>query len=245
MKPSQLQAVRPEHPSRLTNISIARASRSAVCVLLCICWTSTARAQETSADSTAQIAEAGTAAFAVKSVPRDAVRSASRTSGESGASLLIGPEDILVIDVWKEPEISRTIPVRPDGKISLPLAGELQASRLTPGQLQTEISQKLQAFISEPEVTVMVQEVKSRRFNILGQVARPGSYQLTNVMTILDAIAVAGGLRDFAKRKSIYLLRPNQDGTQTRIPFNYKNAVKGVDPQQNIKLASLDTIIVP
>ncbi len=150
-----------------------------------------------------------------------------------------------MIDVWKEPEISRTIPVRPDGKISLPLVGELQASTLTPSQLQEEISQKLQKFISEPEVTVMVQEVKSRHFNILGQVAKPGSYQLTNSMTILDAIATAGGLRDFAKRKSIYILRPNRDGTQTRVPFNYKDAIKGVDPAQNITLASLDTIIVP
>lgn len=226
-------------------IAFATVGPPTVCVFVCLGCSLVALAQEFHADSTARVVDSGTAAFAVNSVTRDSVSSPLLYSKESGASLLIGPEDVLVIDVWKEPEISRTIPVRPDGKISLPLVGELQASSLTPSQLQEEISQKLQKFISEPEVTVMVQEVKSRHFNILGQVVKPGAYQLTNSMTILDAIATAGGLRDFAKRKSIYILRPNQDGTETRIPFNYKDAVKGLDPAQNIKLASLDTIIVP
>jgi polysaccharide export outer membrane protein len=245
MNPFQLKSGKSQMTSSSINNVFAAVGRPAVCFLVCLCSALVAPAQESHADSAARMVDSGTAAFAVNSVTRDSVSSPLLHGNESGASLLIGPADVLVIDVWKEPELSRTIPVRPDGKISLPLIGELQASSLTPSQLQEEISQKLQKFISEPEVAVMVQEVKSRHFNILGQVARPGSYQLTNSMTILDAIATAGGLRDFAKRKSIYILRPNQGGTQTRIPFNYKDAIKGADPAQNIKLASLDTIIVP
>jgi polysaccharide export outer membrane protein len=94
-------------------------------------------------------------------------------------------------------------------------------------------------------VTVMVQQINSQKFNILGQVARPGSYVLANSPTVLDAIALAGGFRDFAKQKSIYVLRQNADGTQTRIPFNYKEVIKGQNPAQNIRLQPRDTIVVP
>jgi len=158
---------------------------------------------------------------------------------------IIGADDVLAINVWKEPEVSRTVPVRSDGKISVPLAGEVQASGQTPRQLEKELASKLQSFISEPEVTVIVAEVKSQKFNILGQVARPGSYPLTNPSTVLDAIAVAGGFRDFAKQKSIYVLRQNPDGTEVQIPFNYKEVIKGKNPQQNVKLEPRDTIYVP
>jgi polysaccharide export outer membrane protein len=171
--------------------------------------------------------------------------SADSAGAPTPNSLVIGPEDVLVIDVWKEPELSRTFPVRPDGKISLPLIGDIAASGLTPKQLQQEISNKLQTYMNDPEVTVIVQEVKSRRFNILGQVLRPGSYQLMPSMTVIDAIALAGGLRDFAKRKAIYVLRRTPDGSETRIPFNYTSAIKGAGPAQNVPLNSLDTIIVP
>jgi polysaccharide export outer membrane protein len=147
--------------------------------------------------------------------------------------------------VWKEPEVSRTIPVRSDGKISLPLAGEVQASGQTPRQLEKAIASKLQSFIAEPEVTVIVQDIKSQKFNILGQVSRPGSFPLGSANTVLDAIALAGGFRDFAKQKSIYVLRQGPDGTQTRIPFNYKDVIKGKGGSQNIRLQARDTIIVP
>jgi polysaccharide export outer membrane protein len=161
-------------------------------------------------------------------------------------SFVIGNDDVLAINVWKEPDISRpTVPVRSDGKISLPLVGEVQAAGLTPLKLEKDIASKLKNFISEPEVTVMVQQVNSQKFNILGQVARPGSYVIANSPTVLDAIALAGGFRDFAKQKSIYVLRQNADGSQTRIPFNYKEVVKTQSPAQNIKLQPRDTIIVP
>jgi len=160
-------------------------------------------------------------------------------------NFVLGPDDVIAVSVWKEPDISRVIPVRSDGKISLPLVGELQASGETPRQLEQEIGAKLQSFISEPEVTVIVQEAKSQRFNILGQVARPGSYLLTNSSTVLDAIAMAGGFRDFAKRKSIYVLRQNSDGTQERLPFNYKNVIQGKNADQNVKLKPRDTVVIP
>jgi len=160
-------------------------------------------------------------------------------------SFIVGPDDVLAISVWKEPDVSRVVPVRSDGKISLPLVGELEASGQTPRQLEREIASKLQSFISEPEVTVIVQEAKSQRFNILGQVARPGSYLLTNTSTVLDAIALAGGFRDFAKKKSIYVLRQNPDGTQSRFGFNYKDVVQGKNSDQNIRLKPRDTLVIP
>lgn len=158
---------------------------------------------------------------------------------------VIGTADVLAINVWKEPEVSRTIPVRSDGKISLPLAGEIQASGLTAKQLEQEIAKNLTSYMSEPEVTVIVQEIKSQRFNILGQVARPGTYAVGSPMTVLDAIALAGGFRDFAKQKSIYVLRQNTDGTESRLPFNYKQVIRGKNSQQNLQLKPHDTIVVP
>lgn len=160
-------------------------------------------------------------------------------------SFVIGNDDVLAINVWKEPDISRSIPVRSDGKISLPLVGEVQAAGRTPLKLEQDIAERLKSYISEPEVTVIVQQINSQKFNILGMVNKPGSYLLTNSATVLDAIALAGGFRDFAKQKSIYILRANADGSQTRIPFNYKEVVKGANPAQNIKLQPRDTIVVP
>jgi len=161
-------------------------------------------------------------------------------------SFVIGEDDVLSINVWKEPDVSRaSIPVRSDGRISLPLAGEIQAAGMTPLRLEREIAAKLHSYISEPEVTVMVTQINSRKFNVLGQVTKPGSYSLTNSLTVLDAIALCGGFRDFAKKKAIYVLRQNADGTQARIPFNYKEVLKGEKPAQNIKLQPHDTIVVP
>ncbi|HEX3741020.1 MAG TPA: polysaccharide biosynthesis/export family protein [Terriglobales bacterium] len=160
-------------------------------------------------------------------------------------SFVIGNNDVLAISVWKEPDISRSVPVRSDGKISLPLAGEVQAAGLTPLKLEQEIAGKLQSYISEPEVTVIVQQINSQKFNILGMVSKPGSYSLTTSSTVLDAIALAGGFRDFAKQKSIYVLRQNPNGSELRLPFNYKDVVKGKNADQNVKLQPNDTIVVP
>jgi polysaccharide export outer membrane protein len=161
-------------------------------------------------------------------------------------SFVIGNDDVLAINVWNEPNVSqKAIPVRSDGKISLPLVGEVQAAGRTPLNLEQDIAARLKSYIADAEVTVMVQQINSQKYNILGQVAKPGSYLLLNSQTVLDAIAIAGGFRDFAKQKSIYILRQNPDGTQSRLPFNYKNVVKGQDSAQNVKLQPRDTIVVP
>jgi polysaccharide export outer membrane protein len=182
-----------------------------------------------------------------------AAQPASADPGTTGApavpphdnTYIIGDDDVLSINVWKEAEVSRTVPVRSDGKISLPLAGEVQASGQTPLQLEKLLAAKLQSFISEPEVTVIVTEIKSQKFNILGMVNKSGTFPLTSSLTVLDAVALAGGLRDFAKQKSIYVLRKNPDGGESRLPFNYKEVIKGKNMAQNIKLQPGDTIVVP
>ncbi len=163
----------------------------------------------------------------------------------SDSSYVIGANDVLAINVWKEPDISRSVPVRSDGKISLPLVGELTASGQTPLQLEQEITKRLQNYISEPEVTVIVTDSKSQKVNILGMVVRPGAYLLTSSTTVLDAIAMAGGFKDFAKQKSVYVLRQTPDGTQKKIPFNYKEAIRGQNPDQNIHLQAGDTVVIP
>src|SRR5882672_8951210 len=183
--------------------------------------------------------------------PSNAEKSAGATHGQtpekrhSDDAYVIGANDVLAINVWKEPDITRSVPVRSDGKISLPLAGELQAGGQTPRQLEQEITKRLKSYISDPEVTVIVTESKSQKINILGMVARPGTYLLSGSTTVLDAIAMTGGFKDFAKQKSIYILRPNPDGTQKRFAFNYKEVIKGKNLEQNIRLSAGDTVIIP
>ncbi len=127
-------------------------------------------------------------------------------------TFIIGNDDVLAISVWKEPDLTKSIPVRSDGKISLPLVGELQATGKTPLQLEQDISEKLKGFITAPEVNVIVEQVNSRKFNVLGEVGKPGSYSLTISATIVDAIAMAGGFKDFAKKTGVYVLRKGADG---------------------------------
>jgi polysaccharide export outer membrane protein len=183
--------------------------------------------------------------------PAPAVAAATVQPGPPSAtkahdnSFVIGNDDHLTIDVWNEPEVTRSVPVRSDGKISLPLAGELQAAGRTPLQLENDIAAKLLNYITKPVVTVIVEQINSEKFNILGQVAKPGSYPLTAATTVLDAIAAANGFRDFAKQKGIYILRQNPGGGESRIPFNYKDVIKGKNPGQNINLQPNDTIVVP
>lgn len=157
----------------------------------------------------------------------------------------IGLGDVLAVNVWKEPEVSQTVTVRPDGKISLPLIGEVVATGLTPKQLAATIKIQLSNYLSLPEVTVIVHEVKSQRVVVAGQVAKPGSYPLQNPMTVLDAIAQAGGPLEFAKVKNIYVLRIGPDGRPIRLRFNYKEVISGRKLIQNIRLEPQDTVVVP
>jgi polysaccharide biosynthesis/export protein len=204
---------------------------------LCVLLSSMLSAQTTSGNMPTQ-------ASAATGAPAQAADSSAAKAHDD--IFVIGNDDVLAINVWKEPEISsKSVPVRSDGKISLPLVGEVQAAGLTPLKLEQAIAGKLQNFISQPEVTVMVQQINSQKYNVLGQVAHPGAFLITNNLTVLDAIAIAGGFRDFAKQKAIYVLRQNPDGTQNRLPFNYKEVVKGKNPEQNVKIQPRDTIVVP
>lgn len=160
------------------------------------------------------------------------------------STYIIGDDDQLAIDVWKEPELSKTVPVRSDGRISIPLIGELQAAGRTPLQLEQDITSRLRSFITEPSVTVIVQEMNSRKYNVVGQVMKPGSYPLTSTTRVMDAIAMAGGFKDFARKKSVRILHANADGTESRSTFNYEAFIKGKDPQRNIRLQPGDTVVV-
>jgi polysaccharide biosynthesis/export protein len=156
----------------------------------------------------------------------------------------IGPQDVLQIDVWKEPEITRTIPVRPDGKISLPLLNDVQAAGLTAMQLAGSIREGLTKYLTSPQVTVTVTQINSQRVYLTGEVARSGMIPLLPNMTVLQALSSAGGFTQFAKLKNIYVLR-NENGRQVKYPFNYKAVVKGKNPEQNIQLRPGDVIVVP
>jgi len=196
-----------------------------------ICASAVLNGQETTASASAGAAS-GPAREAVKqsAVPDEFV---------------IGTGDVLAINVWKETEVSRVIPVRSDGRISLPLIGELQSSGLTPRQLEAEITKRLKDYVADPSVTVVVQEIHSQKVNVLGMVSHPGSFPLAKPMTVVDAIATAGGFRDFAKQKEMYVLHKDAAGKQTRVAVNYKDVIKGLHPEQNIELQSGDTVVVP
>lgn len=160
------------------------------------------------------------------------------------SDFVIGESDVLNINVWKEPEISQTVVVRPDGKISLPLIGEVLVSGLTPVQTQTLLTNKLQSILTNPQVTVTVTEIRSRVVFITGEVGHPGTYPLLLPTTILQLITNAGGLGQFANKKGVFVLR-TVDGKQQRLPFNYSQVIKGEKQEQNILLHPGDTVVVP
>lgn len=165
-------------------------------------------------------------------------------STAADADYVIGPQDVVRIDVWKEAEISRTIPVRPDGKISLPLLNDIQASGLTALQLGKSIRDGLTKYLTNPEVTVTVTEINSRRVYVTGEVLRAGALPLLPNMNVLQALSSAGGFTQFAKLKNIYVLR-TEAGKQIKHPFNYKDVVKGNHSEENILLEPGDVIVVP
>ena len=174
------------------------------------------------------------------------------TPGAQGAAAMaaedpnfvIGQNDVLDISVWKEPDISRRVPVRPDGKISLPLLNDIQAAGLTPMQLQTQVTEKLKKFLTEPQVTVIVSEINSRRIYILGEASRPGAYPMLPNMTVLQALSGAGGFNQFANSSKVRILRM-ENGKQTSYNFNYKEVILGKNIDQNIVLKPGDSIVVP
>jgi polysaccharide biosynthesis/export protein len=157
---------------------------------------------------------------------------------------IIGPNDELNVNVWKEPDVSRTVPVRPDGKISLPLLNDIQAAGQTPMQLAADVADKLTKFVQAPQVTVIVTAVNSQRVYVLGEVGRAGAYPMLPNMTVLQAISSAGGFSQYAKEKGVYVLRTEND-RPVRFPFNYKEVINGRKSEENILLKPGDTIVVP
>jgi polysaccharide biosynthesis/export protein len=202
------------------------------CLLLLVCLAAGVWAQDEGDQNEAKPAK-------VEAPAADTAPSAPQTPPD----YVIGADDTLHISVWKEPEFTQTLPVRPDGKISLPLLDDVEAAGTTPMQLSATIREKLKKYIADPRVTVVVTAMNSRRIFVTGEVVHPGAMPLLPNMTILQALA-SSGFTQFANLKGIYLLR-TQNGQQQKIPFNYKDVVKGKRPEENIMLRPGDTLVVP
>lgn len=169
--------------------------------------------------------------------------SGASVAGSSAASYVIGASDVLSVTVWKQPALSGTLLVRPDGMVSMPLLGDIQAAGLTPMQLGDQIQAKLKKFVQQPEVSVVLTQINSKVIYLLGEVGKKGPVEMTPGMTLLEAISRGGGLTDFANSKKMYILRDTA-GNHQKIKVNYKKALKG-DPAFNVVLEPGDTIVVP
>lgn len=162
------------------------------------------------------------------------------------ADYVIGPADLLRIQVWRQPELSAEVPVRPDGKISVPLVNDVQAAGLTAGELRDVITKSLTDYVTAPDVTVIVREVRSKNVQVVGEVTKAGAVvPLTSDLRALDAIAIAGGFSPYADKGDIRILRPNPDGSIVEYRFDYNAFLRGKNPQGNMRLQPGDTIVVP
>jgi polysaccharide export outer membrane protein len=164
---------------------------------------------------------------------------------DTGGNYRIGPEDILQVFVWKNDTLSRVVPVRPDGHISLPLLGDVRAEGMTPIELREVLTQRYVKYMPAPEVSVIVVEVRSFKVSVIGEVLRPGRFELKSATTALDAIALAGGFSPFASRTRVVILRPDGKNGMTRIPFNYNRVVAAGGEAENLWLRSGDIVLVP
>ena len=195
-----------------------------ICLLGCTGW---AQANGTSNDNQAAAVNSKTAAPTTAPSP----------------DYVIGPDDVLHISVWNESQLTEILPVRSDGKISVPLLGDVTAAGLTPTQLAASLTEKLRKYVTDPRVTVIVTAMNSQKIYVTGEVTRAGSMALTPNMTVLQALASAG-FTQFANTKGIYILRV-ENGKQQKIPVNYKKLIKGQAMDQNILLKPSDTVVVP
>jgi polysaccharide export outer membrane protein len=169
---------------------------------------------------------------------------AAPTSITVPADYVIGPDDILSIDFWRDKDMSTDVVVRPDGQITLPLVSDVQAGGLTPEQLRDSIRQSALKFLEDPSVTVTVKQINSRKVFVMGQVGKPGAYPLSNPTTVLQLLSMAGGVAEFAEANKIMIMR-TENGKQVALKFNYKDVAKGKNLQQNILLKPGDTVVVP
>jgi polysaccharide export outer membrane protein len=160
------------------------------------------------------------------------------------AGYVIGPDDVLGIVFWREKELSQDVMVRPDGKISVPLLNDVDAAGLTPEQLRERVMAQAQRLVEDANVTVIVKQINSRRVYITGQVGRPGPYPLSGPTTVLQLIAIAGGVLEYADSEEIVVMR-NENGVPSNYPFNYKEVIRQKNLKQNIELKPGDTVVVP
>jgi polysaccharide export outer membrane protein len=182
---------------------------------------------------------------AVPAAPKPAAPNPAAPQGvPTPPDYVIGPDDLLTVVYWRDKELSGDVAVRPDGKISLPLLNDIQAAGLTPEQLRVAVTAAATKFLEEPTVTVVVRQINSRRVYITGEVAKPGPYNLSGPMTVLQLIATAGGVLEYADTKNIVVMR-TENGKPMSFPFNYKDVIKRKNLKQNIELKPGDTVIVP
>ncbi len=191
----------------------------------------------------AQDAAAPPTASSVSAKTASEPASNAASNSPAGPEYVIGPDDALHIAVWKEADLTVTLPVRPDGKISLPLLDDVQAAGLTPMRLAESLTEKLKKYVADPRVTVIVTAINSKRIFMVGEVGRSGAIPMLPNMTVLQALSSAG-LSQFANTKKIYILR-TENGQQQKLPVNYRKLVKGQNMEQNYALQPGDTIVVP
>ena len=160
------------------------------------------------------------------------------------AEYVVGAGDVLGINFWRDADMTGDVTVRPDGRITLPLIGDINALGLTPEQLKGHITKAASKLIEDPSVTVIVRAINSRKVFITGQVTTPGAYPLTGPLTVMQVIALAGGLTEYADRKNITIMR-TEDGQARNVKFNYSEVSKGKSLSQNILLKPGDTVVVP
>lgn len=166
-------------------------------------------------------------------------------SAQSEYEYRIGPEDVLKISVWKNPELSNTVAVRPDGKISLPLLNDVQAAGFTPAELRGHLKSRLKVYMNNVELSIIVEEIHSRKISVLGQVTNPARYELKSRLTVLDAIAMAGGLTQFAAPKRIVVIRKNDEGRLEKLPFNFIKASRSHGTVGNFHIRPRDIVMIP
>ncbi len=173
-----------------------------------------------------------------------AQQESSPSALETEPLYVIQPNDMLEIFVWKEVDLTRKVLVRPDGRISFPLVQDLQAAGMTPTQLKDEVERKLSTFLSAPEVTIIVDAIQSYKIYVLGKVQKPGEMTAPKPVTVLQALALAGGFQEFAKDQEITIIRSDKKGNKV-FNFNYRDVIQGRKAEQNIILRTGDVVNVP
>ncbi len=220
----------------MRGLAIASAKLALGLLLVAVCATAR-QSQQPEGAAPAQSAKPDTT---LPAAPADPAKPAGLPVSVDPKTFSLGPEDVIFVRVWREPDLSGQIVIRPDGKITMPLIREVDASGLSPEALAARIGEALSKYINNPQVLVQVLAVRSKRYLIDGEIYRPGAYPLAVPTTVFEAITLAGGFRDFANKKNITIIRGKE-----RLKFNYNDVVKGKNLSQNVHLQNGDKIIVP